>query len=163
MFFSRIYLIMAIALFLSIIVNILYVLLSIVLVLLCYSGLFAQPVLIFLIPFLLLTCMFNLIYACDYDNNVEFFLNLFKKNSFNYLLYASAYLLNPLLLFVYSRSYNNCIRVWGILRCFPIINIILYRKLIKDIRNADTVISNKRLILLYLKGKLLLSIVNKNL
>jgi hypothetical protein len=163
MFLSRLSLTITITSFSSVVINVIYVVVSLILVLLGYKSILAQPVLIFLIPLLLLTCMLSLLYACDYNENVEFFMGLFKKKSYDYLLYASAYLINPLLLYVYTKSYNSFIRIWGVLRCFPIINIFLYRKLIKDAGNLYSEIPNKKLIVLYLKGRLLLSIANKNL
>jgi hypothetical protein len=106
--------------------------------------------------------MIELLYACDYDKNVSFFMNFFRKNSFDFLLYSSFGLLNTLLLYVYTKSYDCFVRVWGFLRCLPIINLFIYRKLIRNNGNVLKEIPFLKLVLFYLKGKLLFIIVNEN-
>jgi len=161
MLFSRLSLMIVIMFFALLVINVIYVLASVVLLLFgCLSALL-QPVMIVLIPLELFTCMFSLLYACDYNDNVEKFVWFSKGKAYYVFLYASGFLLNTLMLYVYTKSYNNYVRLWGILRCFPFVNVFLYRKLVK--RNVEIYkeMSNWELILLYAKGRLLSSLMSE--
>lgn len=163
MFFARISLIATLVCFLLIIITVQYVLVSSVLVFISYSGTFIQPVLIILLPIELMICLGALEESCNYQQNIDFYLAIFRRKIFNFVLYSSAFLLNPLLLYVYTESYNNSFRIWGAIRCFPFINLPIYIKLIRKHFDIQNEISINNLIILFFTGRLLKTIVNKNL
>lgn len=158
--FKRLPLILSIICFLIMVVN---VVVSSIIIISPITCKLAQPILIVLLPLELLFTMGYLRYACNYEDNVKFILGILKrKRLYIFLLYCSAYLINPLLLFVYTKSYNPIIQPWGLIRCLPILNIFLYFKLIADDSTKNRLITYRQYISLYLKGKLLISIVNKD-
>lgn len=163
MLHSRFLLVVTLLLFFLIVANVFYVLLSFILMVLNFNSLFIQPVLIVLIPLLLIFCMLSMFFSCDYERNVNFFMGVFKHEMFDLFLYGSAYMLNPLLLFVYTKSYKQFVRIWGIVRCLPIVNIYLYWKIIKLNNNFINRMTNSTILVLYLKGKLLFTIVNQRM
>jgi hypothetical protein len=75
-------------------------------------------------------------------------------------VYFSMGLVNPILLYLYTKSFNDPIRALGILKCYPIINIIIYKKLIGKLKRKGY--SNDRIIKLYLKGILTLNLIREN-
>jgi hypothetical protein len=159
---SKLLLLLSKVLFLSIILIVYYVLFSLIFGKIIHPTIFNYPELIALLPVMFLVNMYNLFYVCDYESNVNYIVGIVNKKSFNFLLYSSVCLLNPLILFVYTKSYNCFFRPWGIIRCFPIINIMLYKRLVNnEVLKSNKTISANKLILLYIKGKLLYAIITK--
>ena len=156
---AQITLFITIIIFIVLCLNILYLCLS-----LCVYGLnidtkIFHPVIGTLIPIVLLINMMCLLHACDYEDNLVFYYKLTASDNIKIAIYASMGLINPMLLYLHSKSFNHSIRIFGILRCFPFVNIFMYMKLIKNLKQKEY--SFKEILSQYFKGILILSIIRK--
>jgi len=67
-------------------------------------------------------------------------------------------LINPMLLYLHTKSYSHPVRIFGILRCFPIVNIFMYLKLIKRFKEKGY---ENNFVNQYFKGTLILTIIRE--
>lgn len=157
---ARISLFLTILIFIVLCLNVLYFCLSLCLWGLSIDTKVFHPVVGALIPIVLLINMISLLHTCDYKDNIILFHKLIVNEKIKLAIYASMGLINPMLLYMHTRSFNNPIRIFGILRCFPILNFFIYHKLIKKIKQKGY--SRNNIITLYFKGLLIVNIIRED-
>lgn len=111
------------------------------------------------IPFVLVSSLYSLLFACNSDGCVAFFKNYIEKSNYGLLRFLTLGMINTLVLYIFSSSYSHSVRILGVARCLPILNIFYYLWLIKRSRNK---LSTGQYLLLYLKGALVLSLFSIN-
>ncbi len=156
---GKVSLFITIAVFTVLCFSVLHLLLSLCLWWVGIDTAIFQPVVGVLIPILLLIDMISLLHTCDYEENIAFFNRLVTKDRIKVIIYLSMGLANPMLLYVHTKSFKHPIRIFGILRCFPVLNIFLYSNLIRELRKKDQFENNPAV--QYLKGMLILEIIRK--
>ena len=147
-----------IAIFLLLCLNVMHFILSLCLYLLnIETGIF-HPVIGALIPIIFLIDMMSLLYTSDYQKNLNYFDKLTKNDKIKIAIYASLGLINPMLLYLHTKSYNHPIRIFGILRCFPVVNVFMYLRLIKRLKRKgyENIFVNQ-----YFKGTLVLTLIRE--
>ena len=155
---ARIALILTIAIFIVLCLNVLYLCLSVLVWVLNINTSFFQPVIGALLPIILVINMISLLHACDYDSNLSFYYRLTANEKIKIAIYASMGLINPMLLYLHTKSYSHPVRIFGILRCFPIVNIFMYLKLIKRLKEKGY---ENNFVNQYFKGTLILTIIRE--
>lgn len=120
-----------------------------------------HPVIGVCIPIILYINMGTTMYACDYKENIEFYYRQAKNKNINIAVYASMGFINPLFLYIHTKSFNFFNQELGILRCFPIINIFMYLKLIRKYKLL--IPFRKKLIVQYFKGMLIINLIRKEI
>lgn len=155
---ARIALILTIVIFIILCFNVLYLCLSVLTWGLNIETEIFYPVVGALIPIVLLTNMMSLLYACDYEENLVFYYKLIEDDRIKIAIYASMGLINPMLLYLHTMSYNYFIRMFGILRCFPIVNIFMYLRLIKRLKQKGY---ESNFVNQYFKGTLILTLIRE--
>jgi len=156
---ARISLSLTILIFIALCINALYFCLALFTWGINIGADYFHPIIGALIPIVLLINMISLLHTCDYENNLVFFYRLTKNNKIKMAIYASMGLINPMLLYIHTKSYNCPIRIFGILRCFPIVNIFMYLKLIRSLKKK--VYPEHYLINQYFKGMLILTLIKE--
>ncbi len=160
MIISRFSLFLTILFFIALCLNVLYFLLSLCLWTLNIENDFFYPVIGALIPIMLLINMISLLHSSYYKRNLAIFNKFIESEKIKIAIYVSMGLINPMLLYLHSKSFSIFVRIWGILRCFPIVNIFLYRRLARKLRLKG--ISINKIITLYFKGLLIFNIIREN-
>ncbi len=110
-----------------------------------------NPIIGVVIPFALFCLLESLLFACNSDGVVEFFKRLIGKANYLILKILTLGLINTVVLYVYSSSYDNNIRLWGMIRCLPIVNVFYYIRLLKSVKSKE---DTSDYIIMYLKGDL---------
>lgn len=156
---ARIALTLTVVVFIILCLNVLYLYLSLLAWGLNIKTEIFYPVVGVLIPIVLLINMINLLHACDYEDNIDFFYKLTTSNKIKIAIYASMGLINPMLLYLHTKSYNHPVRIFGILRCFPIVNIFMYLRLIKKLKLNGYLEDN--FLAQYFRGILILTLIRE--
>ena len=157
---ARISLFLTILIFIVLCINVLYFCLSLCLWGLAIDTKVFHPVVGALIPIVLLINMISLLYTCDYKDNLILFHKLIASDKIKLAIYASMGLINPMLLYMHTRSFINPIRILGILKCFPIFNFFIYLRLIEKLRQKGY--SRNNIVTLYFKGLLIINIIRED-
>ncbi|HLO89583.1 MAG TPA: hypothetical protein VK172_00325 [Lentimicrobium sp.] len=155
---ARISLILTIAVFFILVFNVTYLILSILVWSFNIKSEIFYPVIGALIPIVLLINMIILLHACDYKENLIFYYSLTKNDKIKIAIYASLGLLNTMLLYLHTKSYNHPVRILGIIQCFPLINILVYKRLINSLKQNG---NENNFVHQYFKGSLILTIIRK--
>jgi len=157
---ARIAIMLTIIIFIALCLNILYLCISIFVWGLNIDTEIFHPVVGVLIPIILLINMIVLFHSCYHEENTDFYYGLTRTNKIKVAIYASMGLINPMLLYIHTKSFNTPIMIFGVLRCFPIINIFMYLKLIKRLKQRGY--SRNNFFVEYLKGMLILNIIRED-
>ncbi len=151
---------LTILLFVGLCLNVLYFFVSLFFWVLSINTNIFHPVIGAVIPIMLLINMISLLYSCDHRDNITVFYSFAKSNKIKLAIYASIGLINPMLLYLYTESFNTPIRIFGILKCFPVFNIFLYTRLARKLKLKGY--SNKKVIAKYFIGLLILNIIKED-
>ncbi len=155
---ARISLILTIVVFFILCLNVLYLCLSLIVWGINIKTEIFHPVLGVLIPIVLLINMIGLLHACDYEDNLAFYYKLIQNDKIKTAIYASMGLINSMLLYLHTKSYNHPVRIFGILRCFPVVNIFMYLRLIKRLKQKGY---ENNFVNQYFKGTLILTLIRE--
>lgn len=155
---GRISLILTIVFFVVLCFNVLYLCFSLLVWGLNIETDMFYPVVGAFIPIVLLINMISLLHACDYEDNLVFYDELTKDDKIKIAIYASMGLINAMLLYLHTKSYSHPVRIFGILRCFPIVNIFMYLKLVKRLKQKGY---ENNFVNQYFKGTLILTIIRE--
>lgn len=110
------------------------------------------------IPFVLVFSLYSLLFACNSDGCVVYFKNHIEQSNYGLLKFLTLGMINTLVLYVFSSSYRHPVRIWGMVRCLPVLNVFYYWWIIKRSRYK---LSRGQYLLLYLKGALGLHLFSK--
>lgn len=154
---ARITLILTIVCFFILCFNVLYLFISVLAWVLNIGTEIFYPAVGALIPIVFLINMSQLSNAC-YEDNIVFYYKLTKDDKIKIAIYASMGLINPMLLYLHTKSYDHFASIFGILRCFPIVNIFMYLRLIKRLKQKGY---ENNFVNLYFKGTLILTIIRE--
>ena len=152
--------IITIVLFVILCLNVLYFWLSILVWALNIKTAIFYPAVGTLIPIVFLANMGNLFDTCHYEENPDFYYKLIKNDKIKIAIYLSMGLINPMLLYLHTKSYNRFVRLFWLLSCLPVVNIFMYLKLVKKLKQKGY---ENNFVKLYFKGMLILTIIREEI